>query len=294
MQRFLKGDRCFVHPPLPLILFCLVILGALVIGAAKALGQQGAFLAQFYMLTPAVAAILTRLFFYKPGFRDAKLGFGKWTDYFKFWGLSIGITVLSYLMFTLLGAVTWDPSGQSFLDRLDGQFRQMGQDMNESLPPGMTPRMMLLLYLLGGLTILNILPGIIMGFGEEFGHRGFMFIELQKINPRTAIVVGGIIWFAWHLPIGLAVPQADPVPLWQMAVNVLAMGIGSICAFAYFAFVYVTLPNHDVCEDHSPADFMDAFADQLRDSRDFGTETKIVNTGAVVRRRPHHRAHLHQ
>jgi hypothetical protein len=34
---------------------------------------------------------------------------------------------------------------------------------------------MLMIYFVGGLTIFNLVPGIITGFGEEFGHRGFMF-----------------------------------------------------------------------------------------------------------------------
>ena len=43
-----------------------------------------------------------------------------------------------------------------------------------------------------------------------------------------------------------------------------------------------TLPTHDVCEDHSPADFMDPFADQIREFRDFGTETKVAETQAQL------------
>jgi len=217
----------------------LLVLCTAVIVGAKMLGQQGAYLAQFYMLTPAIAAIITRLFFYEPKFSDANLRFGKLKDYFKFWAISIGITVLSYVLFTAFGAITWDFTGQVFLNRLAGQFAAVGQDMNASLPPGFTPMTMLMIYFIGGLTIFNILPGIITGFGEEFGHRGFMFPQLYKINAWVGILVGGLIWYAWHLPLALVIPQTTQYPLWQNLLNFIILAIGSVCTFIYLAYVYV-------------------------------------------------------
>ena len=176
----------------------LVVLCGAVIGGAKALSQQGTYLAQGYMLTPAIAAIITRLFFYEPRFRDANLRFGKLKDYIKFWLISIGITALSYVFFTAFGGVSWDFTGQAFLERLTQQFEAAGQDMYAALPPGFTPQMMLLVYFIGGLTIFNIMSGIITGSGEEFGHRGFMFTALYRIKPWIGILIGGFIWPAWH------------------------------------------------------------------------------------------------
>ncbi len=218
------------------ILFSLC--SAVIIGA-KMLGQQGTYLAQLYMLTPAISAILTRLFFYKPKFRDANLRFGKLSDYFKFWIISICITVLSYILFTLFGGITWDFTGQVFLNRLAEQFAAAGQDINASLPPGFTPMTMLMIYFIGGLTIFNILPGIITGFGEEFGHRGFMFPLLYKIKPWVGIIIGGLIWYAWHLPLLLVIPQTTQYPLWQNLLNFIILAIGSVCTFTYLAYVYI-------------------------------------------------------
>ncbi len=219
-----------------IILFALCT--AVIIGA-KMLGQQGAYLAQFYMLTPAIAAFITRLFFYQPKFSDANLRFGKLGDYFKFWLISLCITALSYVFFTLLGGITWDFTGRVFLNRLAAQFAGAGQDMSVSLPPGVTPMAMLLIHFFGGLTIFNILPGIVAGFGEEFGHRGFMFPLPYKIKPWVGFLIGGLIWYAWHLPLTLVIPQAAQVPLWQSMLNFLVLGIGSFCTFAYLAHVYV-------------------------------------------------------
>ena len=225
--------------PLVIYFILLLVFCTAVIVGAKMLGQQGAYLAQLYMLTPAIAAIITRLFFYKPKFSDANLRLGKLGDYFKFWIISIGITVLSYVFFTLFGSITWDFAGQVFLNRLAEQFAAVGQDINASLPPGFTPMTMLMIYFFGGLTIFNILPGIITGFGEEFGHRGFMFPQLYKIKPWIGIIIGGVIWYAWHLPLALIIPQTAQYPLWQNLLNFLILAIGSVCTFTYLAYIYV-------------------------------------------------------
>jgi hypothetical protein len=215
-----------------------VLCAALIIGA-QALGQQGVYLAQVYMLTPAIAAIITRLFFYDPRFTDANLRVGKITDYFKYWFLSLAIIGLSYALFTLLGSVSWDFTGNTFLEQLTQQLAMTGQDIKDTLPPGFTPQLMLLIYFIGGITVFNILPGIITGFGEEFGHRGFMFPLLYKISPKFGFIGGGLIWYAWHLPIALIVPQTDEYPVWQILLTFVVMAIGSICTFIYLAYVYV-------------------------------------------------------
>lgn len=227
------------HKPLIIYFIILITLCAGFIVGAKTLGEQGMYLAQGYMLTPALAALVTRLFFYEKKFKDANLRFGRLADYGKFWLVSIGITALSYVFFTLFGAIRWDFTGQEFLTRLSAQFAAVGQDMEANLPPGFTPQTMLLIYFVGGLTVFNILPGLIIGFGEEFGHRGFMFPALYRIKPWVGILVGGLIWYAWHWPVMLFIPQSADVPLGESILNFIVLGIGSLCTFVYLAFVYV-------------------------------------------------------
>jgi len=217
----------------------LVILSAGFVIASRSMGAQGAYLVQGYMLTPAIAALITRLFFYKPRFRDANLRFGRARDYIQYWLLALGITALSFTIYTLLGAIRWDFSGQVFLDRLAEQFAASGQDITDTLPPGFTPRMMLWIFTIGGLTVFNILPGIITGFGEEFGHRGFMFPALYRIKPWVGFIIGGLLWYAWHIPVSFMFPQAVEVPRWTSMLNHLILAVGSVCTFAYLAYVYV-------------------------------------------------------
>ena len=227
------------HKSLIIYFVILVILCAGFVVGAKVLGEQGAYLAQGYMMTPAIAALITRLFFYKPRFKDANLRFGRAMDYFKFWLIALGITALSYGIYTLLGAIRWDLSGGIFLERLGEQFAATGQNITETLPPGFTPQMMLWIFTLGGLTVFNIMPGLLSGFGEEFGHRGFMFPALYRIKPWVGFFVGGLLWFAWHIPSSFMVPQTVDIPVWTTIINYLLLAVGSICTFAYLAYVYV-------------------------------------------------------
>lgn len=217
----------------------LVALCAGFILGAKMLGEGGAYLAQAYMLTPALSALLTRLFFYKPRFRDAYLRFGRAGDYLKYWLYSLGITGLSYIFYTLLGAIRWDFTGEIFLDRLAAQFAATGQNIANTLPRGFTPQLMLVLFFFGGLTIFNIFPGIVTGLGEEFGHRGFMFPALYRIKPWVGLVIGGLIWYTWHLPLVLVIPQVEKMPFWLGLLNVTMLAVASICTHTYLAYVYV-------------------------------------------------------
>jgi len=227
------------HKSLIIYFVILVILCAGFVVGARVLGEQGAYLAQGYMMTPAIAALLTRMFFYKPRFKDANLRFGRASDYLKYWLIALGITALSYGIYTLLGAIRWDLSGGIFLERLSEQFVATGQDINDTLPPGFTPQMMLWIFTLGGLTVFNIIPGLLSGFGEEFGHRGFMFPALYRIKPWVGFIVGGLFWFAWHIPISFVIPQTVEITMWTTIINYLILAVGSICTFVYLAYVYV-------------------------------------------------------
>ena len=227
------------HKSLMIYFIILSILCAGFVIGARMMGEQGVYLAQGYMMTPAIAALTTRLFFHKLRFEDANLRFGRARDYLKYWLIALGITALSYAIYTLLGAIRWDFSGQVFLDRLAEQFAASGQDINDTLPPGFTPQMMLWIFTLGGLTVFNIMPGLITGFGEEFGHRGYMFPALYRIKPWVGFIIGGLLWFAWHIPITFIVPQTSEASLGAIILNYLILALGSLCTFAYLTYVYV-------------------------------------------------------
>lgn len=217
----------------------LAVLCASFVLGAKLLEKQGAFLAQGYMLTPAIAAMITRLFFYKPRFKDASLRLGKIRDYIQYWFLGLVITAVSFVLYTLIGAIRWDFSGQIFLKNLAEQFAASGREISDTLPPGFTPQIMLWIFTIGGLTVFNLIPGLITGFGEEFGHRGFMFPALYRIKPWMGFIIGGLIWFAWHIPLSFLGPQISGQSSWSLILNYFILAVGSVCTFAYLAFIYV-------------------------------------------------------
>lgn len=234
-----KEDCTKTKKPLIAYFAILIALSAGFVAGARIMGESGQYLAQGYMMTPALAALFTRLFFYPMRFKDAHLRFGRIHDYLKVWLLALGITAISSGLYTLFGAVEWDFSGGAFLSRLEEQFTLSGQDMSASLPPGFTPKMMLLTFTLGGLTIFNILPGLVSGFGEEFGHRGFMLPQLYRLNPWLGLVGGGLIWYAWHLPLALILPAQSSQPMDLAIINHFILGIGSVSTFVYLSYVYV-------------------------------------------------------
>jgi hypothetical protein len=209
VNRIEKTGTTMRNKSLAAYLMILAILCAGFVIGARAMGAQGVYLAGGYMVTPAIAALITRLLFHKPRFGDAFLRFGRVRDYIRFWLYSLGITALGFILFTLAGSIRWDFSGKIFLDQLAGQFAATGENMLTSLPPGFTPQMMLWLFVVGGLTVFNILPGVISGFGEEFGHRGFMFPLLSQNRPWLGLLLGGFVWYLWHQPLALIIPTAS-------------------------------------------------------------------------------------
>jgi membrane protease YdiL (CAAX protease family) len=203
----------------------------------KLAGKTGNYLAGGYMLGPALAALITRWFFYEKGFKDARFGLGRWKDYTRFWGVALIVIVVSYAVYTILGAITWDISGETFLSQLEEQMALSGKSIDD-LPAGMTPRIMLVLFFAGGLTVFNI-PMIVVGFGEEFGWRGLMFPLLCRKRLAFGIIIGGLIWFGWHIPLTFVLPHTSAFTIWQQIVNGAILAIGSICTFVFFAYVYV-------------------------------------------------------
>jgi membrane protease YdiL (CAAX protease family) len=69
-----------------------------------------------------------------------------------------------------------------------------------SLPGPLTTDRAVRLFLL---LVVVFLPA----FGEEFGWRGYLLPRLaERMTPRKAVLLHGVIWWAWHLPlvIGMA------------------------------------------------------------------------------------------
>jgi membrane protease YdiL (CAAX protease family) len=64
-------------------------------------------------------------------------------------------------------------------------------------------------------------------FGEEFGWRGYLLPRLMPLGQNWAILVSGVIWACWHLPLNLlygANGGLQGFPFWL----VWTIGLGAV------------------------------------------------------------------
>ncbi len=147
------------------------------------------------MWIPGVLAFLFRIFF-KEGFRDAGWAVGK----MRYWVLAVTVplmvAVVSY------AAAGW--FGLAWLDRqsLSGP---MFTDRFGILPaswPGFTPDNLTIRFIIkfSVVAVIGFIPEFIFGLGEELGWRGYLQTRLYESRVPFPLLIGGLVWSAWHLP----------------------------------------------------------------------------------------------
>lgn len=63
--------------------------------------------------------------------------------------------------------------------------------------------------------IIMIVTSTIAAAGEEIGWRGFLLPQMTKLwNFKTAVIVSGLIWAVWHMPIMIAGIYNPGTPIW--------------------------------------------------------------------------------
>src|SRR5579884_2461373 len=67
-------------------------------------------------------------------------------------------------------------------------------------PPGINPGIVLIGAAVQSVLLAPILA-IILGFGEEYGWRGYLQSELFKLGRVRGVLLVGVIWGAWHWPL---------------------------------------------------------------------------------------------
>jgi uncharacterized protein len=85
--------------------------------------------------------------------------------------------------------------------------------------------------------VVNGLIGAPLGFGEEYGWRGYLLPRLLPLGERRATLLLGLIWGLWHLPallLGLNYPNQ---PLWAALLVFTANAL--LLAFP-FTWLYLT------------------------------------------------------
>lgn len=84
--------------------------------------------------------------------------------------------------------------------------------------------------------LVNPVAGILQCFGEELAWRGYLLPKLKgKFGYKTAVVLDGVIWGAWHAPIiAMGYNYGNEHPLFGIpAMTALCVVLGVIESFLY-------------------------------------------------------------
>jgi uncharacterized protein len=165
------------------------------------------------MWTPTLASIVARLML-REGIRDVSFRFGM---------RSLGGIGLALLFPIVVGFVAY---GGAWLSGL-ATFEHHAMRWPLQLAPGPTSFLVRLLLA----STLGVVFSAITAAGEEFGWRGYMVTRLIDARVPRPILVSGLIWGLWHVPLILTGQYAAGPRPWLSAIVFVA----SVVPFAYFA-----------------------------------------------------------
>ncbi len=81
---------------------------------------------------------------------------------------------------------------------------------------------------------INLLAGILILFGEEFGWRSYLVEKLRPLGRWNALLLSGIFWAAWHVPLVFTPNTVTSYGL-QMSV---AGSLLALFNFVLFGFIF--------------------------------------------------------
>jgi membrane protease YdiL (CAAX protease family) len=204
-----------------LVFFALVALGTgvfqgLILRSGRPVGEDP-WLVYALMWTPGVASFLARLVF-REGFRDVSFRFGGAPGW-----KAIGIGfVLPVAVGALAYGLAWGAGLASFhVPALaDVGLSALGQPARFATLLGLS------------LTLVS-LASLFSAAGEEIGWRGYLLTRLVAAEVPRPVLVSGVLWAAWHLPLILSGQYAaGPNRVLSAGVFVLTVvGIGYVIAW---------------------------------------------------------------
>ncbi|WP_415426393.1 CPBP family intramembrane glutamic endopeptidase [Staphylococcus borealis] len=216
-------------------------------GLVYILGGLQAFsiIASLVMLLPAISAIIVWTVFY----RDY--------TFWKFFGLRLGkikywfiLPIMMLMMLIIIYLVSYILNPDQFLNSSELQHR-----MKEIfiVIPGVPALMSLLIPLALNLTV-GIAFSIIAYLGEELGWRALMYPQLIKLGLTKGLIIGGIIWGLWHLPLilmGHNYPNYPIIGNIMMILMCIPMGIILYYAYIKSGNIFVPAIMHGILNQFS-------------------------------------------
>ena len=193
------------------VLVLFMALGIALLFKAGVFTSEGPVIA-LYMCTPALAALVMLLVITRDGFsKEGWKGLGLHRLGLSVWWIAIGVIFLTSLVAT---AIVWATPLASFVVPEGG----LGDPLLQFL-------------------IAVVFMTLTFSLGEELGWRGYLLPQLLSIGRTRALVLVGLIWAAWHMPLIFL------TPLYHSAGNrliVLPLFVGTIVA-ASFVFGYLRI-----------------------------------------------------
>ena len=145
------------------------------------------------MFAPAAASVVSRLVL-REGFADVSFRFGgrrTWRVILLALVFPIIIGLVAYGIAWAIGLARFDPEPSA------GLFARLAGEVTSS-PPMMFVIMLILT------TFVWVFPSAFFAAGEEIGWRGYMLTRLIDAGVPRPVLVSGLIWALWHIPLVLA------------------------------------------------------------------------------------------
>lgn len=199
------------------------------------------------MYAPALAAVVMRLFISKEGLRRA---LGPLPSL----RMALGAVLIPMALILILVAIV---TATNIGDATPGK------------PLG---------SLLAILTFVGVPIGSALGFGEEFGWRGYLLPKLLPLGEVKAAVIVGLIWGAWHLPVlivGLNYPGQSIIAV--LVVFVLSATLLSVLHARFFVASGYSLIAVSLVHGS-----LNTFSDRLTDQSHLSGDPLVVSAGGVI------------
>ena len=172
------------------------------------------------MWSPGLASIVTRLVL-REGFADVSFRFGGRA------GLRASAVVVAFPI--VVGAVAYGIAWATGLATFEARPIAM---LGEGSPPAARFALRLALTLVPGIPL-----SMITALGEEIGWRGFFTLRLVRAGVPRPLLVSGLVWGAWHVPLILSGQYASgPSPALSSVVFVLSI-LPAALLFGWARFV---------------------------------------------------------
>jgi membrane protease YdiL (CAAX protease family) len=183
--------RWFFYSYLGYALFHLLLAVSVVFVPNRTYQTIASVLIQLLLIAGLVLVVVLRLLLGKEPFHRAGLSGGQFRYYVLFGLLFVAIYGVMTGLNVLFG-LGQPVNVKELLSQAAG-----GQAAGLDLIPGWA-----LLLIVGAQSVLlGPILGLLVAFGEEYGWRGYLQGELVKMGKVRGILLLGIIWGLWHVPV---------------------------------------------------------------------------------------------